>query len=100
MWNKFPLTGQFVFSFYVSTTVFSTGIQFEPIPGTKKYTKKKTMQQQNIFSYSFSENEKNKKYKQDRKPQARKKAVSYIDIKYVEKTYPLPRNEMDKDIVF
>ncbi len=58
------------------------------------------MQQSNIFSYSFSINEKEKKSKSERKPQVRKKTISYIDIKYTDRSEQDTRDEMDKDIVF
>lgn len=58
------------------------------------------MQQPNIFSYSFSANEKDKKPRPERKPQPRKKIISYIDIKYNDKAENDKREELDKDIVF
>jgi hypothetical protein len=65
-----------------------------------KYSKKKNMQQPNIFSYSFSVHEKCKKIKPERKPQAKKKVIGYIDVKYTGRSEQNSRNEMDKDIVF
>ena len=44
------------------------------------------MQQQNVFSYSFSNTDINRKAKTDRKPQKRKKAIDYIDSIYLPKT--------------
>lgn len=58
------------------------------------------MQQPTIFSYSFSTSEKEKKSKQERKPQSRKKLINYIDVKYIDRDEPSSRDEMDKDIVF
>ncbi|MES2849610.1 MAG: hypothetical protein V4685_11180 [Bacteroidota bacterium] len=45
------------------------------------------MQQQNVFNYSFSNNDSNRdrKTKSDRKSQRRKKAVDYIDSLYLPK---------------
>lgn len=58
------------------------------------------MQQPNIFSYSYSLPEKDKKPKLERKTTTRKKHFNYIDSKYINLTAPHRNKETDKDIVF
>lgn len=58
------------------------------------------MQQANVFSYSFSVTGKEKRAKQERKPQPKKRLINYIDTKYIDREKAFKREEMDKDVVF